>query len=93
MICTLPYLPPSVNIFHISVTKIKKQSVFPHFYPHFHANNIYIYIQVLYENNGAERDILPHVMYVSRENRPKMGHHYKAGAMNVMVILFLSNLS
>lgn len=41
-------------------------------------------VKVIYENSGDERDILPHVVYVAREKHPKVDHHYKAGAMNVM---------
>ncbi|KAK9056770.1 hypothetical protein SSX86_024133 [Deinandra increscens subsp. villosa] len=41
-------------------------------------------IKVIYENEkGTLRD-LPHVIYISREKRPKHEHHYKAGAMNVL---------
>ncbi|KAG0499716.1 hypothetical protein HPP92_004407 [Vanilla planifolia] len=29
-------------------------------------------------------DGVPHLVYVSREKRPKHGHHFKAGAMNVL---------
>ncbi|CAN1232565.1 Cellulose synthase-like protein B3 [Linum perenne] len=46
--------------------------------------------QVIWENkeygyssaSSAER--LPHLVYISREKRPKYPHHYKAGAMNVL---------
>eukprot|EP00253_Pinus_taeda_P029721 PITA_29721 len=41
-------------------------------------------VKVLHENSGEERDILPHVVYVAREKHPKVDHHSKAGAMNVM---------
>ena len=50
------------------------------------------YTQVIHENNRDEGDILPHLVYVAREKRPEVHHHYKAGAMNVMVILFLRDL-
>jgi hypothetical protein len=59
------------------------------FNPHFQGINVYI--QVIYENKGDKDDILPHVVYVAREKRPNINHHYKAGAMNVMVILFLTD--
>ena len=49
------------------------------------------YIQVIYENQGDKDDILPHLVYVAREKRLKINHHYKAGAMNVMVIILLIN--
>ncbi|XP_019193754.1 PREDICTED: cellulose synthase-like protein H1 [Ipomoea nil] len=43
-------------------------------------------IKVIWENkedidNG---DGVPHLIYISREKRPKHPHHYKAGAMNVL---------
>ncbi|KAH9307453.1 hypothetical protein KI387_035364, partial [Taxus chinensis] len=44
-------------------------------------------VQVIHENKGVqgeEGDALPHLIYVAREKRPKVDHHYKAGAMNVM---------
>lgn len=41
-------------------------------------------IQVVYENKDDGSDGLPHMIYVSREKRPKHHHHYKAGAMNVI---------
>ena len=34
-------------------------------------------------------DGLPHLIYVSREKCPKYPHHYKAGALNVLVNNFL----
>ncbi|CAN1124203.1 Cellulose synthase-like protein B3 [Linum perenne] len=47
-------------------------------------------VKVIWENkeygyssaSSAER--LPHLVYISREKRPKYPHHYKAGAMNVL---------
>ena len=53
------------------------------FNPHLHGVNLYI--QVIYENKGDKDDILPHVICVAREKWPNINHHYKAGAMNVMV--------
>jgi len=41
-------------------------------------------VKVIYENKGEKDDILPHVVYVASEKRPKVNHRYKAGAMNVM---------
>lgn len=49
--------------------------------------NIYITCgQVILENT----DGLPHLVYVSREKRPEYPHDYKAGAMNVLVILIFN---
>ncbi|KAH9307456.1 hypothetical protein KI387_035367 [Taxus chinensis] len=45
-------------------------------------------VQVIHENKKGEENEgvnLPHLIYVAREKRPMVGHHYKAGAMNVMV--------
>ncbi|XP_043688843.1 cellulose synthase-like protein H1 isoform X1 [Telopea speciosissima] len=41
-------------------------------------------VKVIWENNGNLSDVVPHLVYVSREKRPKHPHHYKAGAMNVL---------
>ncbi|KAH9307454.1 hypothetical protein KI387_035365, partial [Taxus chinensis] len=44
-------------------------------------------VQVIHENKKGEENEgvnLPHLIYVAREKRPMVGHHYKAGAMNVM---------
>ncbi|XP_042519910.1 cellulose synthase-like protein H1 isoform X2 [Macadamia integrifolia] len=41
-------------------------------------------VKVIWENKGNLPDGLPHLVYVSREKRPKTPHHYKAGAMNVL---------
>lgn len=41
--------------------------------------------QVMIENKEDEADGLPHLIYVAREKRPKCSHHFKAGAMNVLV--------
>jgi hypothetical protein len=49
-------------------------------------------VQILLEK-GEDRDIqgndLPGLIYVSREKRPGIPHHYKAGALNVLVIFFI----
>ena len=45
-----------------------------------------IYIQMLWENKD-DLDELPHLIYVSREKSFKHHHYYKAGAMNVLVII------
>jgi hypothetical protein len=41
---------------------------------------------VIWENKEMGEDGLPHLIYLSREKRPKQPHHFKAGAMNVLVI-------
>ncbi|XP_040872663.1 cellulose synthase-like protein H1 isoform X6 [Glycine max] len=43
-------------------------------------------IQVIWENKEHIADGLPHLIYISREKRPKQPHHYKAGAMNVLYL-------
>ncbi|XP_020596958.1 cellulose synthase-like protein H1, partial [Phalaenopsis equestris] len=40
-------------------------------------------LQILWENKD-EIDGISHLIYVSREKRPKHLHHFKAGAMNVL---------
>ncbi|CAN4109958.1 unnamed protein product [Withania somnifera] len=41
-------------------------------------------IKVILENKEGVNDGLPHLVYISREKRPKHSHHFKAGAMNVL---------
>ncbi|XP_057455860.1 cellulose synthase-like protein H1 isoform X2 [Lotus japonicus] len=41
-------------------------------------------IKVIWENTGSIDDGVPHLIYISREKRPKQPHHFKAGAMNVL---------
>ncbi|OVA03409.1 Cellulose synthase [Macleaya cordata] len=41
-------------------------------------------VKVIWENKEDIPDGLPHLVYVSREKRPKHPHHFKAGAMNVL---------
>ncbi|XP_060187847.1 cellulose synthase-like protein H1 [Lycium barbarum] len=41
-------------------------------------------IKVIWENKEGLADDLPHLVYISREKRPKHPHHFKAGAMNVL---------
>lgn len=41
--------------------------------------------QVLIESKDDGADALPHLIYVAREKRPTCPHHFKAGAMNVLV--------
>ncbi|XP_028808357.1 cellulose synthase-like protein H1 [Neltuma alba] len=41
-------------------------------------------IKVIWENKKITSDGLPHLIYISREKRPKYPHHYKAGAMNTL---------
>uniref|UniRef100_A0A0A0LT70 Cellulose synthase n=1 Tax=Cucumis sativus TaxID=3659 RepID=A0A0A0LT70_CUCSA len=40
-------------------------------------------IKIIWENKEYE-NVLPHLIYVSREKRLKHSHHYKAGALNVL---------
>ncbi|CAN6574259.1 unnamed protein product [Malus baccata var. baccata] len=47
-------------------------------------NNHPTIIKVLWENKEGVSDGLPHLIYISREKRPKHPHHSKAGAMNVL---------
>ncbi|GLT35370.1 hypothetical protein SLA2020_098300 [Shorea laevis] len=42
-------------------------------------------VKIIWENKEAVSDGAPHLVYISREKRPKHQHHYKAGAMNVLV--------
>ncbi|KAJ9560961.1 hypothetical protein OSB04_006121 [Centaurea solstitialis] len=42
-------------------------------------------IKVVSENKEGTPNELPHVIYISREKNSKHHHHYKAGAMNVLV--------
>ncbi|XP_039124624.1 cellulose synthase-like protein H1 isoform X1 [Dioscorea cayenensis subsp. rotundata] len=44
-------------------------------------------VKIIWENNkdaNAMEDGFPHLIYVSREKRPRHSHHFKAGAMNVL---------
>lgn len=41
-------------------------------------------IKVIWENEEGSVDGVPHLVYISREKRPKHPHNYKAGAMNVL---------
>ncbi|XP_074578313.1 cellulose synthase-like protein H1 isoform X2 [Curcuma longa] len=41
-------------------------------------------VKILWENTKGSDGVLPHLIYVAREKRPKHPHHYKAGAMNVL---------
>ncbi|KAF9609228.1 hypothetical protein IFM89_014422 [Coptis chinensis] len=41
-------------------------------------------VKVVWENKDNLSNGVPHLVYVSREKRPKYPHHYKAGAMNVL---------
>lgn len=42
-------------------------------------------LQVIWENKDRFPNGVPHLVYVAREKRPKQSHHFKAGAMNVLV--------
>ncbi|XP_058220296.1 cellulose synthase-like protein H1 isoform X4 [Rhododendron vialii] len=43
-------------------------------------------VKVIWENKeaGNANGAVPHLVYISREKRPKHPHHFKAGAMNVL---------
>lgn len=56
------------------------------------ARNHPTIIKVIHENKEGVSDGVPHLIYISREKRPKHPHHYKAGAMNVLVINFSISL-
>ncbi|KAF3780513.1 Cellulose synthase-like protein B3 [Nymphaea thermarum] len=43
-------------------------------------------VKIINEHKGREDDQVPHLIYVSREKRPSHAHHFKAGAMNVLVL-------
>lgn len=47
-------------------------------------NNHPSIIQVIWENKEGDSNGMPHLVYVSREKRPKHPHHFKGGAMNVL---------
>jgi hypothetical protein len=52
-------------------------------------------VQVLWDNsknksNEAAGDGIPRLIYVSREKSPTQHHHFKAGAMNVLVRTVIS---
>ncbi|KAK3184396.1 hypothetical protein Dsin_031682 [Dipteronia sinensis] len=41
-------------------------------------------VKIILENKENLSDGIPHLIYISREKRPKHQHHYKAGAMNAL---------
>ncbi|PKI62218.1 hypothetical protein CRG98_017352 [Punica granatum] len=43
-------------------------------------------VKIIWENKETAPDGLPHLIYISREKRPKHHHHYKAGAMNALIL-------
>ncbi|GAU41657.1 hypothetical protein TSUD_272410, partial [Trifolium subterraneum] len=52
-----------------------------------HRTNHPTIIKVIWENKEMVEDGgLPHLIYISREKRPKQPHHFKAGAMNVLYL-------
>lgn len=53
--------------------------------------NYIILLKVIWENKERLSGGLPHLIYISREKHPKHPHHYKAGAMNVLVNFFFLN--
>ncbi|XP_058088899.1 cellulose synthase-like protein H1 isoform X4 [Magnolia sinica] len=44
-------------------------------------------VKVIWENKDNDPDGLPHIIYVSREKRPKHHHNFKAGALNVLLLM------
>ncbi|XP_058220295.1 cellulose synthase-like protein B4 isoform X3 [Rhododendron vialii] len=46
-------------------------------------------VKVIWENKeaGNANGAVPHLVYISREKRPKHPHHFKAGAMNVLYLV------
>lgn len=42
--------------------------------------------QAIWENKGDLGDGVPHLFYVAREKSPSHHHHFKGGAMNVLVM-------
>lgn len=60
----------------------KKKKLFKHWW----------WWQVIQENSSSEIEQvkLPFLVYVSREKKPSHPHHFKAGALNVLVRFFLS---
>lgn len=46
---------------------------------------LFCLLKIVWENKEGKPDGLPHLIYLSREKRPKHHHHYKAGAMNALV--------
>ncbi|XP_058088287.1 cellulose synthase-like protein H1 isoform X2 [Magnolia sinica] len=42
-------------------------------------------VKVIWENKDNDPNGLPHIIYVSREKRPKHHHNFKAGALNVLM--------
>ncbi|GMP53950.1 hypothetical protein CsSME_00019258 [Camellia sinensis var. sinensis] len=49
-------------------------------------NNHPTKIKVIWENKEGVSNGVPHVIYISREKRPKQPHHFKAGAMNTLYL-------
>lgn len=49
-----------------------------------------MFFQVLLQGNGGDLGAggmsMPSLVYISREKRPDYPHHYKAGALNAMVL-------
>ncbi|KAK4845721.1 hypothetical protein QYF36_008311 [Acer negundo] len=41
-------------------------------------------VKIILENKDNLSDGIPHLIYITREKRPKYPHHYKAGAMNAL---------
>ncbi|TKY48721.1 Cellulose synthase protein B4 [Spatholobus suberectus] len=63
-----------------SISLLGQSTIFSNTHPRNHPT----IIKVIWENKEGLSDQLPHLIYVSREKKPKHPHHYKAGAMNVL---------
>ncbi|WCJ26556.1 cellulose synthase like G3 [Euphorbia peplus] len=70
------------------ITNDKAREIFKQWTPDFTRQNHPTVIQVLLENN-KDKDIggyfLPNLIYLSREKRKSYHHHFKAGALNVLL--------
>ncbi|CAK9172317.1 unnamed protein product [Ilex paraguariensis] len=54
-------------------------------FSHVERRNHPTIIKVILENKEDLPNGLPHLVYISREKLPKHPHHFKAGAMNVLI--------
>lgn len=61
------------------------------------CNSWAIFLQVIHDESdiepGIKQDEMPLLVYVSREKRPSHSHHFKAGALNVLVLLCSTSVS
>ncbi|XP_057847609.2 cellulose synthase-like protein H1 [Cryptomeria japonica] len=72
---------------HVTLDSVSENGVNDFMYKSSDAKNHSSIVKVIHENKvGQEKEclVLPHLIYVAREKRPMVNHHYKAGAMNVM---------